>query len=280
MTSATAQEHWIATPQGRLYAERRLPPAGSLARAPIVLFHDSLGCVALWRDFPERLARASGREVVAYDRLGFGRSDAHPGRLRMDFIHDEARVGFHCLREQLDIGDFVAFGHSVGGGMAVACAAAHADGCRALITESAQTFVEDRTLAGIRAAKESFVQPGQLERLQRYHGDKAAWALSAWIDTWLAPDFADWTLDDELRHVRCPVLAPFRIVSSGVQPQAKASAPRYHDSGCGHIPSTVNMPAKPACRIKPPPPRTIACFGLTHGRRNDGTSMSKPHRNR
>lgn len=244
MTSATAQEHWIATPQGRLYAERRLPPAGSLARAPIVLFHDSLGCVALWRDFPERLARASGREVVAYDRLGFGRSDAHPGRLRMDFIHDEARVGFHCLREQLDIGDFVAFGHSVGGGMAVACAAAHADGCRALITESAQTFVEDRTLAGIRAAKESFVQPGQLERLQRYHGDKAAWALSAWIDTWLAPDFADWTLDDELRHVRCPVLALHGDddeFGSARHPERIAALSAGHSTmhllrDCGHVP--------------------------------------------
>ncbi|MCR2726207.1 alpha/beta hydrolase, partial [Salmonella enterica] len=86
---------------------------------------------------------------------------------------------------------FIAFGHSVGGGMGICCAAAHPDDCRALITESAQTFAEDRTLDGIRAAQRNFAEPGQLDRLKKYHGDKAAWVLSAWVDTWLSPAFAD-----------------------------------------------------------------------------------------
>lgn len=43
--------------------------------------------------------------------------------------------------------------------------------------------------------------------MKKYHGDKAAWVLSAWIDTWLAPSFTDWNLDDALRGIRCPVLA-------------------------------------------------------------------------
>jgi pimeloyl-ACP methyl ester carboxylesterase len=46
----------------------------------------------------------------------------------------------------------VPFGHSVGGAMAVATAARIPDRCAAVITESAQAFVEDRTVAGIRAA--------------------------------------------------------------------------------------------------------------------------------
>lgn len=244
MTTAPPLEHWIDTPQGRLHARRWRPPSGHMGLPPFVLFHDSLGCIELWRDYPERLAYATGREVVAYDRLGYGRSDAHPDRLRADFIHDEARAGFACVLEQLGIGDFIAFGHSVGGGMAVGVAAAYPEHCRALITESAQAFVEDRTLAGIRAAKLAFAQPGQIERLQRYHGDKAAWALSAWIDTWLAPEFADWALDDDLRRVRCPVLAlhgdgdefgsarhPERIVALSAGPSTM-----HLLEGCGHVP--------------------------------------------
>lgn len=171
-----------------------------------MLFHDSLGCVTLWRDFPERLAAATGHDIVAYDRLGFGQSDPHPGRLDNRFVHDEANGTFRDLREQLEIGDFIAFGHSVGGGMSIACAAAYPTACRALITESAQTFVEDRTRQGILDAKTSFAQPGQIDRLKKYHDDKATWVLSAWIDTWLAPDFADWNLDDVLRGIRCPAL--------------------------------------------------------------------------
>lgn len=180
--------------------------AGDGNPAPIVLLHDSLGCIALWRDFPAQLAQATGRAVIAYDRLGFGQSDPHPAKLPPSFVFDEAQHDFRRVREALGFDRFIAFGHSVGGGMAVACAAAYPQACVALITESAQAFVEERTLAGIRAAREGFAQASQFERLARYHGDKTAWVLSAWIDTWLAPDFADWSLDDFLPQVTCPTL--------------------------------------------------------------------------
>ncbi len=206
MRAARVTEQFVDTGRGRLFAKRWRAGDAVPATAPIVLFHDSLGCVELWRDFPERLALATGRDVLAYDRLGFGRSDPHPGRLSRDFIHDEARAAFVSVRQQLDIRAFVAFGHSVGGGMAAGCAAAHAADCVALITESSQAFVEDRTVQGIRDAQQAFARPGQRDRLAKYHGDKAAWVLSAWIDSWLGPDFAGWTLDDDLSRVRCPAL--------------------------------------------------------------------------
>lgn len=181
------------------------PEAGRLA--PILLFHDSLGCVELWRSFPEKLAVATGRRVVAYDRLGFGRSDPHPDQLGLDFVADEARNAVPRLCDALGIGDFVACGHSAGGGMAVATAAQWPGRCRALVTIAAQAFVEDRTLAGISLARRDFQDPGNLARLARYHGDKARWVADAWIETWLSPAFADWTLDRPLAEVRCPVLA-------------------------------------------------------------------------
>lgn len=207
MPSVLVQDLWVDADQGAPLRET-LDPTSAHAndRAPVVLFHDSLGCVALWRDFPERLARSTGRQVVAYDRLGFGRSDPHPAPLDSGFVRDEARAGFRFLRKILGLGDFIAFGHSVGGGMAAACAAAYASHCLALITESAQAFVEDRTVQGIRHAEQAFAQPGELDRLKKDHGEKAAWVLSAWIDTWLAPDFVAWNLDDDLRRVQCPVL--------------------------------------------------------------------------
>ena len=49
MSVIASQDVHVDTAKGRLYA-RRWDPAGA-AGAPIVLFHDSLGCVALWRDF-------------------------------------------------------------------------------------------------------------------------------------------------------------------------------------------------------------------------------------
>lgn len=199
------EDVWVHLPQGRLFVRRWQPlhAPGS----PLILFHDSLGSVALWRGFPAALAVRTGRAVVAYDRLGFGQSDPRSDRLGMDFIAGEAETFFPALRAQLGIDRFVAFGHSVGGGMAVHCAAKYAHDCAALITESAQAFVEDRTLQGIREAQALFADPAQVEKLAKYHGDKARWVLDAWIDTWLNPAFSGWSLDMVLPRVACPLLA-------------------------------------------------------------------------
>ena len=242
-TPVRTADHFIATPAGRLFA-RSWTPEGGTAAAPVLLFHDSLGSVDLWRDFPAALAQATGRRVVAYDRLGFGQSDACSDPLTPAFVRHEAQAHVPALCEQLGIARFVAFGHSVGGAMAVETAAACGERCTALVTESAQTFAEDRTLAGIRAAKAQFAEPGQLERLARYHGDKARWVLAAWTETWLSPAFADWSVHAALPAVRCQVLAihgeedeygslvhPRRIAESVAGPAEMLLLP-----GCGHVP--------------------------------------------
>jgi pimeloyl-ACP methyl ester carboxylesterase len=201
-----AHDHWIEHPQGRIHA-RRWSPEQPSGRAPIVMLHDSLGSVALWRTLPADLSRATGREVIAYDRLGFGRSDPRVGRPAPGFVGEEAADVLPVLREHLRIGRFVAFGHSVGGGMAIHAAAAWPADCVALVTIAAQVFAEERTLEGIRAARVLFEDPAQVERLAKYHGDKAPWVLDAWIGTWLDPAFASWSLADVLPRVACPVLA-------------------------------------------------------------------------
>jgi pimeloyl-ACP methyl ester carboxylesterase len=244
MPTLPTRDAWVETPLGRLFVRIWPGQADDIAKPPIVLFHDSLGCVELWRAFPEQLARASGRNVIAYDRLGFGRSDPNPGRLDTNFICDEARTMLPLLHAQLGLGDFVAFGHSVGGAMATACAAMFPAQCRALITESAQAFTEDRTLQGIRDAARSFAQEEQVARLRRYHGDKTPWVLSAWIDTWQLPEFASWSLDEVLPSVRCPVLAIHGDndeFGSALHPQrirdlSGGPATMLLLTNCGHVP--------------------------------------------
>lgn len=203
----STEDLWIDTEHGSLFAKRWTPPRAEVkGLPPIVLLHDSVGCVELWRSFPEQLAQTTGRTVIAYDRLGFGRSATHPGELSPRFIHEEAHEGFAALCDVLGLDRFVVLGHSVGGGMAIACAAAYPTQCQGVVTEAAQAFVEELTVESIRKAGEQFAQPEQLARLTKYHGDKAEWVLRAWVDSWLAPEFRAWTLDDDLRRVRCPVL--------------------------------------------------------------------------
>src|SRR5206468_6064504 len=106
----------------------------------------------------------SGRTVVAYDRLGFGRSDPHPSTLGFDFVATEGPSALRPILDTLEIDDWIGFGHSVGGGIAL-CAAGTVGGCRATITEAAQAFVEERTIDAICHAKDLFAEPGEIERL-------------------------------------------------------------------------------------------------------------------
>lgn len=175
--------------------------------APIVLLHDSLGSIELWRDFPVALALATQRPVIAYDRLGFGRSSTRQSPPGSNFIREEAEIYFPQLMQALGISRYLLLGHSVGGVMALTTAARHPGQCQLVVTISAQSFIEDRTLSGIRDAKKFFAQKDQFDKLAKWHGDKARWVLDAWTETWLSPDFRAWSLDEDLAGVRCPVLA-------------------------------------------------------------------------
>jgi pimeloyl-ACP methyl ester carboxylesterase len=205
MPEPAERESHIAVNNTSLFVKTWTPPADSNA-IPILLLHDSLGSTDLWRTFPVKLCAATGRKVIAYDRAGFGRSDAQHELPDHDFVTAEAAVLFPLLCRELGISRCIPFGHSVGGAMALLMAAHHPHLCEAVITESAQAFVEARTIAGIQAAEAGFRRPGGLDRLKKWHGEKAAWVLNAWTQIWLSPEFASWTIRDDLPRITCPVL--------------------------------------------------------------------------
>jgi pimeloyl-ACP methyl ester carboxylesterase len=199
------EEHCVAFGEMRLFVKTWTP--SSWNSAPILLFHDSLGCTALWRTFPELLARQTRRQVVSYDRLGFGRSDPYAGTLAFTFISDEARTAVPELMSQLGLPKFIACGHSVGGAMAIEVAAALPASTSAVITIAAQAFVENKTIDSVGRARQEMNSAEALAKLARHHGGKAKWALDAWTETWLDPAFRCWSLDPALRKVGCPIMA-------------------------------------------------------------------------
>jgi pimeloyl-ACP methyl ester carboxylesterase len=89
------------------------------AEAPtLVLLHEGLGSVALWRDVPARLAAATGWGVFAYSRFGYGNSDGTPVPRPMTYMHDEARMVLPEVLGAAGIERAVLIGHSDGGSIA------------------------------------------------------------------------------------------------------------------------------------------------------------------
>jgi pimeloyl-ACP methyl ester carboxylesterase len=235
-------DSFVDVPGGRIFVRRWSD--GLSSRPPLILLHDSLGSVEQWRDFPAALAQATGRPVVAYDRLGFGKSTPRIEPPSFDFIGEEAETFFPALCRALGLTRFILFGHSVGGAMALVIASEQSEACEAVVTEAAQAFVEPQTVTGIRSARAAFSDPEQFERIVRWHGDKARWVLDAWTEVWLSPQFRAWSLDRHLGNVTCPVLAihgdldeygslafPRRITSQVQGPSMMAIL-----SDCGHVP--------------------------------------------
>jgi pimeloyl-ACP methyl ester carboxylesterase len=187
-------------------AGRRLEAAlwdGDERRAELVLLHEGLGSVGLWRGFPEALATATGRSVLAYSRFGHGRSDAPPQPRTPAFFADEAHVVLPAVLDQLGIERPILVGHSDGATIALIHAGKHPVTGAVLIAP--HTFVEPITLDGIRAARDAFQSGVLRERLARHHDDADA-AFSGWCDVWLAPGFERWELTSEIAALRAPTL--------------------------------------------------------------------------
>jgi pimeloyl-ACP methyl ester carboxylesterase len=172
----------------------------------LILLHEGLGSVALWRDFPTKLAQATGYPLVVYSRYGYGRSDPIAAPHGPRYMHDEALVALPELRQALGLEDVILIGHSDGASIALIHAGSRRFPVRALILEAPHVFVEEVSIKSIAEAR-TLYETGELrQRLARYHADVDS-AFRGWNDAWLDPAFRDWTIADYLAGVTCPVLA-------------------------------------------------------------------------
>jgi hypothetical protein len=175
-------------------------------RPTIVFLHDSLGSVQLWRDFPARLSETAQCNILAYDRLGYGKSfpmltherPVHYMELEADLLND--------LLTKMDLDKVILFGHSDGGTIALITAAKYPERVKAVICEAGHIFVEEVTLKGVCEAWEAYKTTNLAERLQKYHGDKVDTLFKAWTETWTRDDYRSWNIEHLLKHITAPLL--------------------------------------------------------------------------
>ncbi len=215
------------------------------AAPSIVLLHEGLGSVSLWRDFPERLAAATGLGVFAYSRFGYGRSDPAPLPRPLSYMHDEAREVLPRVLDAAGVRRCILLGHSDGGSVAAIHAGSHQDArVRGLALLAPHFFVEEIGLDAIREAKRNFETGDLRERLARHHRDPDM-AFRGWNDAWLHPDFPRvFDLQPDIAHIRVPVLIvqgeadPYGTVEQVLLAEREAYCPV--DSlvlpGVGHAP--------------------------------------------
>jgi pimeloyl-ACP methyl ester carboxylesterase len=170
---------------------------------PLVLLHQGLGSVGLWRDFPERLHAATGARVIAFSRLGHGDSDPPPRPRTPTFMREEALEVLPKVLLLVDARDPVLVGHSDGATIALVYAAHHKP--LGAVAIAPHVFVEDICIAGIRQVKTAYETTDMRERMARHHRDPDV-TFHGWSDVWLDPSFREWNIFSELERITAPLL--------------------------------------------------------------------------
>jgi len=193
---------------GGLRLEYRWIPAADPGRPVLVLLHEGLGCVDIWRDFPDRLAADTGCAAFVYSRAGYGRSSPVPLPRPLRYMDEEALEGLPRLLDAVGLEEVVLVGHSDGASIALV----HAGGAdpggrvRGVIAEAPHLFAEDLSVASIRLAREAYEKGDLRARLARLHGDNVDCAFRGWNDAWLDPGFRSWNIEAYLPRIAVPVL--------------------------------------------------------------------------
>jgi pimeloyl-ACP methyl ester carboxylesterase len=217
---------------------------GAQNRAPpLVLLHEGLGSVAMWRDFPDKLAARIGARALVYSRLGYGQSDRLASKRSVRFMHDEALETLPLLLDRLGIERPLLVGHSDGASIALIYAAAAGRGIDGLVLIAPHVFVEPVCLASIAAIRKVYRDGDLKARLAKYHAHVDD-AFFGWADVWLDPTFRTWSIEDLVPRVQAPMLLIQgledaygtlaqldRIEAAATAPTARRVLPE-----CGHSP--------------------------------------------
>ena len=260
---------WSETPQEKLnvagqaleYACWGPPPA----EAPtLILLHEGLGCVSLWKSFPAELARATGWGVFAYSRAGYGRSSPVTLPRPLDYMAREAEDVLPAVIDAVGAQDIVLLGHSDGATIAATYAGSVSDmRIRGIALLAPHFFTEAEGLAAIAQSKQDYEQGDLKERLSKHH-DHPDQAFFGWHDVWVSDGFRDWNAGDEIDHWRIPCLSiqghddAYGTMAQIDEIETRIYSPhdRVDLANCGHAPhqeqpeATLNALTEFTARLK------------------------------
>lgn len=171
----------------------------------ILLLHEALGSVSYWRDFPQKLARATGAQVLLYSRPGHGSSEGPLEKRDEEHYLRQVEDVIPSLLRHYAVDSPIVYGHSEGASIGLLYAATSKD-VKALVVESPHIIAERSTYLHIMKMAAEYPGSRLQEKLARYHreADAVFHSWAKWATTTTGTTYA---LQDFLADIHCPVLA-------------------------------------------------------------------------
>lgn len=190
---------------------RWISAANAKRHRPVLIFlHEGLGCTAIWRDFPDHVARRTGHAAFVYSRAGYGASSPVSLPRPVSYMHDEGLDVLPRLLDALGFESVVLIGHSDGASIALIHAGAYRESAntrvRGIVALAPHVFNEPESVASIREAARAFRHGELRNKLHRLHGDNVDCAFWGWNGAWLDPRFLDWNIEEYLPGISVPIL--------------------------------------------------------------------------
>ncbi len=176
--------------------------------SPTLLFlHEGLGCVSMWRDYPEKLAQQTGCGALVYSRLGYGNSDACELPRPLNFMHHEGLEVLPKIIAQCKLKKYIFVGHSDGASIALINSGGNpTESLLGIISEAPHVFCEKLTIRSIKKVGELFRSGNLRELLKKHHGSNIECAFNGWLNVWLHPEFEEWNIESCLSKIQSPQL--------------------------------------------------------------------------
>ena len=185
--------------------EYRMIPGDALGAPTLVFLHEGLGSVALWRDFPDKVAARLGARALVYSRFGYGQSDGLPAKREPSFMHEEALEFLPELLDQLGIERPLLIGHSDGASIALIYAGMTKRAVHGIVAMAPHAFVEPVCVESIARIRATYLASDLKGRLAKYHA-RVDDAFLGWADAWLDPRFLAWSIEDVIPGIDRPML--------------------------------------------------------------------------
>ena len=213
-------------------------------RPTLVFLHEGLGSVALWRDFPARVAQATACRTLLWSRFGHGHSASSSVPRRPEYLHQEALQRLPALLAALAIERPLLIGHSDGASIAAVYSGSFDDARLAgAVLIAPHFFTEPEGLSSIAAAGEAYENSDLRQKLGKYHRDPDN-AFYGWNGAWLDPDFKHWNIAGTIDGFNVPVLAiqgeadRYGTLAQVYEIERRSPSPVTLEilPGCGHSP--------------------------------------------
>ena len=210
-----------------------------------MLLHEGLGCVATWKDFPEKLAQKTELGVLVYSRSGYGRSSPITLPRPLDFHSREALEVLPSVLERMNVDEYFLLGHSDGASIAIIYAGSKPRlNLKGLILLSPHLATEEKCVHQIQKAASSYNSGKLRMQLRKYHGDNTDCAFLGWSGVWLNRLFIDWNIEEYLPGINRPLLTfrgaddpyntPWHVET--IRQTVSGSVVHYELQGSGHSP--------------------------------------------